>query len=178
MLFAYLLIPSEITLAHRFPVAFGWTKSGDWATNTPIRMYPFTRADADHVFKSIPVMTIGAVSMVVVMCIFYLGILKFSKTLLQYARKFAETDEWTNVASVLASFNNSGQHFLDRTGEAHYLLSIALKKVGKPEMSRKAKDFVLNRRASSEWAEKLRDVSYSITAHGPNPAKKKSRSRR
>lgn len=174
-------IPFEIYLSHMFPKAFGWTQSGSWATATPLERFPFTRSDTDHVFSSMPVRMMNGFGALVVLWLFYLLIFQFSKKLIEFGRRFAETGEWENVANVLSSFNNFGNHFLDRTGEGHYLLSVALKKIGKPELSRIAKDYVLKKRPDSEWAEKLRSSNQPVSVRGSSPSgktRKKSRIRR
>lgn len=172
------LIPTEVALARHFPAAFGWSATGANATTTALAQYPLTKGDTTRVFQSLPVRAIGGLSALLVLLVFALGISRTNKQLLEYARKFVEYDEWNNVVSVLLSFNQSGQQFLDRTGEAHYLLSMGFKKMGKPELSKQAKDFVLKRRSKSEWAQKLQENSQAITAHGPNPARRKMRKRR
>ena len=76
--------------------------------------------------------------------------------MLGYARSFMERKQWSDAATVLASFDQSGQHFLDSTGEAHYMLVQAYKMTGKPKSSEKAREFVLKNRPKSEWAAKFR----------------------
>ena len=173
MVIACFLSPTELHLAHRFPETFGWTSS----LVTPRAEFPRTATDASIVFKSVPVILIGMLGFVLAMGGFWLGIMKFSEILVEHARIFAQEGEWENVATVLSSFNNSGQHFLDRSGEAHYLLSVALRKTGKGDMSRIARDFVLKRRSKSEWADKLREASQAITPHGSSPANRRRKSR-
>jgi len=149
------LIPIQWKLSHLFPTAFGYQSMGQNATSTPRAFYPGTNADCTHVFSSMPSIAIDVLSAGLIMFLFWKGICKINNLLLGYARSFAERKQWADVGTVLESFNQNGQHLLDTTGEAHYLLSIALKRIGKPQAAQKARDFVLNRKGRTEWAQRL-----------------------
>jgi len=161
-----LLIPSQAKLAHRFPTAFGWTTTGPKATLTPASMYPLTNADMNHMFTSIPDVGLDVVSAAIIMFVFWAGISRINIALVGYGRGFYKKRQWDDVATVLSSFNQQGQHFLDRTGEAHYLLAEAYQHLGKPQTAQKARDYVVKFRPKSEWAERLRQH----TSYKPSPA--------
>ncbi|HEY3330847.1 MAG TPA: hypothetical protein VGK19_12540 [Capsulimonadaceae bacterium] len=149
------LIPSQMTLAHKFPALFGWTQTGPKATTTPFNMYPASQTDLTHVYTSLPNIAMDILSAGVIMFVFWTGISRINAALIGYARDFASRRQWNDVVSVLTSFNQQGQHFLDRTGEAHYLIAQALSHTGKPQGAQKARDYVVKYRPKSEWAEKI-----------------------
>ncbi|MDR3711151.1 MAG: hypothetical protein P4L33_22840 [Capsulimonadaceae bacterium] len=166
--FPIALIPLQTTMAHLLPVAFGWSHS---ASATPMALYPqHTGSDLNRVFTSPASVVLDALSAAVVMTAFWFGIGTINRSLIQYAREFAERADWASVANVLESFNQSGQHFLDGTGEAHYWLSKALARIGKPEKAAKAREFVLQRKSASEWAAKLQ--ADGIANEPPSPSKR------
>ena len=165
--FTFAMIPLQSGLAHRFPAEFGWSPS----CPTPKALYPSlagAAVDFNRVFTSPPCIVIDLLSAAIIMAIFTRGIHSLNRQLIAYANHFAGRGDWASAATVLESFNQSGQHFLDSTGEAHYLLSKALVKIGKPQGAAKARDFVLKRRASSEWAAQLRSEESSQSAPLPS----------
>ena len=149
------LIPIQWKLSRVFPMAFGYQATGPHATSTPKAYYPGTNADCTHVFSSLSSVAIDVLSAGLIMFLFWKGISKINNLLLEYARSFAERRQWADVGTVLESYNQNGQHLLDTTGEAHYLLSIALKRIGKPQAAQNARDFVLKRKGRTEWAQRL-----------------------
>lgn len=162
------LIPSQAKLGHYFPRAFGFATAGSRATDTPAAFYPATGADYTHVFSSPPSIAIDVLSAAIIMLVFWAGISRINRTLIEYARVFAERQQWSDVASVLESFNQSGQHLLDSTGEAHYLLAIALKRTGKPKGAETARNFLLKRKAHTAWAQKLLSDDHAQAAPLPS----------
>ena len=155
VLIPLILIPTQMKLAHMFPSAFGWTTTGPKATTTPANMYPGTSADLTHVYTSLPNVAIDIFSAALIMFVFWTGISRINKSLLGYGRMFVERKQWAEVTQVLSSFNQQGQHFLDRTGEVHYLLALAFQHLGKVQTAQKARDYVVKYRPKSEWAEKI-----------------------
>jgi tetratricopeptide (TPR) repeat protein len=95
-------------------------------------------------------------SILVVMTPFFLGTNKFFKTRLQYGRDYVEQKRWKEAVASLEAFNHIGQRFLDPSGEAHYLLSLALAKEGRQKDADKVKDYVLKSHPSSPWSERFR----------------------
>ena len=104
---------------------------------------------------SVPALIVDFISVAIIMGVFFYGSNRLAKSLTDYGRNFVKHGQWEDAEYVLNSFNNWGQHFLDVSGEAHYLLSIALQKRGKYETARKVREFVVKNRANSEWAEKI-----------------------
>jgi len=149
------LIPIQWKLSHAFPVLFGYTTVGPHATTTPMALFPGTTADCTRIFTSVPAAVMDFASAGLIMFLFWAGITKINAMMLGYARSFAERKQWSDVAGVLESFNQSGQHLLDTTGEAHYLLVVALQRIGKPKSAQMARDYLMKRKSHTEWAKKL-----------------------
>jgi hypothetical protein len=53
------------------------------------------------------------------------------------------------------SFAFPMMRFQDFSGEAHYYLSIACERLGKKVKAEKSRQFVIEKRSSGEWAQKL-----------------------
>ena len=98
---------------------------------------------------------IDFLSGILIMAIFFNGSNRLAASLLEYGRNFVNRGQWADAEDVLGQFNQWGLHFLDPTGEAHFLLATALGKRGKRESAGKARDFVLKYRTDSEWAQQL-----------------------
>lgn len=96
------------------------------------------------------------ISILVVMAPFFFGTNKFFATRLKFGREFVEKKEWREAVASLEAFNHVGQRFLDPTGEAHYLLAVALDHQGKAAEAERAREFVLRARPTSTWAEEVR----------------------
>jgi hypothetical protein len=97
----------------------------------------------------------------VIMVPFFLGINAMNNTRLKFARQHAEEQNWTAVYGAVETFSQLGQRWMDRDGEAHYLLSIAYERLGKKVEAEKARTFVTKYRPSGKWAAKLREVEAS-----------------
>jgi hypothetical protein len=159
MSFALVVIPivlivSQVALARRFPMMFGGM--------------PTPGDNGKRIFTSPASVILDVASAGLIMGIFWGGISSIHKSLLGFGRHFLAEKRYADAAEVLTSLNQQGQHFLDQTGEAHYLISIALDKTGKPETAKKARDFVLKNRAQSEYAEMIRKDSHVRTAGLPS----------
>jgi len=98
------------------------------------------------------------VSILIVMSPFFLGTNRFFAARLRFGREFVEKREWHKAVASLEAFNHIGQRFLDPTGEAHYLLSLALAKEGRTTDAEKVRAYVLKSHPSSKWAEKIRET--------------------
>jgi hypothetical protein len=101
---------------------------------------------------------LDTISILIVMVPFFLGTSKFFAARLQFGRDFIQKKQWKEAVASLEAFSHMGQRFLDRTGEAHYLLSVALDHQGKIAAAQKARDFVLKSRPTSAWAGELRKM--------------------
>jgi hypothetical protein len=104
---------------------------------------------------------LDTISVLVFMTPFFLGINIMNKARLKYARKYVQEENWKAVYYSVEFFTHLGQKWLDSTGEAHYLLAIALDHQGQREAARKARLFITKHRPSGEWAAKLRAVEAS-----------------
>jgi hypothetical protein len=162
------MIPIQVKLSHVFPKEFGYEAIGSRATTTPEAYFPGSNADYTRIFSSPPSIAIDILSAVLIMAVFWSGISKINKLLIGYARSFAERQQWIDVSSVLESFNQNGQHLLDTTGEAHYLLAISLERIDKPKAAQKARDYLLKRKGHTEWAQKLRSLEQARMAPLPS----------
>jgi hypothetical protein len=140
----------EPALAHKFPLFFG-AHSADLR----VRPYPSTQNDLGAVYTSWPSILIDILCGGLLLGSVALFIRRVSILLLGFGRQFVLKGQWEDASLALHSFNQSGQHFLDQTGEAHYLLAIAYQKLGKLKEAGRARDFVLVKRANSEWSAKL-----------------------
>jgi hypothetical protein len=162
------LIIAQPLMAHKFPHAFGYSTVGKHATTTPMGAYPSgSKNDETALFTSPGSIALDLISAGIIMAIFWRGIAKINDLMLSYARSFIERKQWADAETVLTSFDQSGQHFLDGTGEAHYMLVQAYRMNGKPKASAKAREFVLKHRAKSEYAAKFRAEDGSKSA-GPS----------
>lgn len=115
---------------------------------------------------------LDAISILIVMAPFFIGTNKFFATRLRFGREFVKTERWKEAAASLEAFSHMGQRFLDRTGEAHYLLSVALNHQGKLAQAQRARDFVLRSRPASPWAEELRKAELAKARASRPPAKR------
>lgn len=98
---------------------------------------------------------LDTISMLIVMTPFFLGTNKFFATRLRLGREFVANKQWKEAEASLEAFSHMGQRFLDRSGEAHYLLAVALDHLGKIAEAQKAREFVLKSRPTSSWAQRL-----------------------
>jgi len=106
-------------------------------------------------------------------------------TRLSIGRDLVAKREFRQAAVCLQPFESFGQRFLDRTGEAHYLLAQAYAGSNNKTKSEKCKAFVLKHRPGP-WAAKLggsaapagRAKSEPTVAAGPRPRPSKSKPKR
>lgn len=91
-------------------------------------------------------------SVLIMMTPFFLGVARVSAERLKFGRRYIQEQRYSETAAVLESFTQFGQRFLDRSGEAHYLLSQAYQKLGLSAKSKKARDFVIKHRPGTRWA--------------------------
>ncbi len=94
----------------------------------------------------------------VIMMPFFIGMRKMVDVRLKYARRYVAEEDWKAVFYSVEFFDHIGQKWMDSTGEAHYLLAVALERQGQRDAARKARLFVTKHRPSGEWAAKLREV--------------------
>ena len=101
----------------------------------------------------------------------FLGTNKVFAARLQFGREFVEAKKWKEAAASLEAFAHFGQRFLDPTGEAHYLLAVALSHLDKQEGAERARSFVLKCRPSSSWAAQIEKGQSSKARLGSAPKK-------
>jgi hypothetical protein len=106
-------------------------------------------------------------------------------TRLEIGRDLVAKREFRQAAVCLQPFESFGQRFLDRTGEAHYLLAQAYAGSNNKAKAEQCKAFVLKYRPGP-WAAKLggsagpggRSKSEATDATGPRPKPSKSKPKR
>lgn len=108
---------------------------------------------------------LDTISLLVVMVPFFMGANKMASIRLRWGRLLSGERRWKEAIAALEPFSSWGQKFLDGTGEAHYLLAVALARLNRPADADKARAFVLNHRGAGPWAEKLRQEE-AIRARG------------
>jgi len=104
---------------------------------------------------------------------------------LEIGRDLVGKREFRQAAVCLQPFESFGQRFLDRTGEAHYLLAQAYAGSNQKAKAEKCKTFVLKYRPGP-WAAKLggspavaaRAKAETTVAAGPRPRPSKSKPKR
>ncbi len=100
---------------------------------------------------------------------FFLAVERMKAIRMKFGRRYIQSGEWKQAAAALEPYTHFGQRFIDSSGEAHYLASIAQDRLGKRAQAQRNRDFVLNHRKSSEWAAKLREKLQS-KAPSPRPS--------
>lgn len=120
---------------------------------------------------------LDTVGLLVVMLPFFAGMNKLFAMRLQLGREFVQRKQWREAVAALDPFAGAGQRFLDKTGEAHYLLALAYQGTGDNIHAARARAFLARHRAG-KWAQRL---SSGATAMGqekrPVPPKHKLRRR-
>lgn len=117
-------------------------------------------------------------SILIVLIPFYVGIGKIFDARLKIGRDLVAKKEWKQAVAALDPFEMMGQRMLDRTGEAHYLLSLAYTGLKKTDKATKCREFVLKNR-KGEWAVKLggtpkpaaRSSAPAVEVKRPHPPK-------
>jgi len=107
---------------------------------------------------------LDSLSALILLLPLFIGTSHFFAVRLRFGREYVEKKQWKEAVAALEAFNHFGQRFLDRSGEAHYLLSVALGHMGRIDDSRKARDFVTHARRGTEWARKAKEDEESKAA--------------
>lgn len=94
------------------------------------------------------------VGLLIVMLPFFAGMNKLFAARLALGRDLVEQKRWGEAVAALDPFAGPTQRFLDKTGEAHYLLSLAFQGIGDSARAESARVFVRRHRAGP-WAERL-----------------------
>jgi hypothetical protein len=103
----------------------------------------------------------------------YIGQSKVSDMRIAYGRQYAGERRWREVVAALNPFSEWGQRTFDRTGEAHYLLSLGLDKLGRKEKAESMRQFVRKHRAGTQWAVKCGAPASSETSSA-TPGRRKA----
>jgi hypothetical protein len=98
---------------------------------------------------------IDVASVLIFMSPFYFSMAAISKERMAIGREYFDKHDWHRAVSAFEYFDTVGQRSQDRTGEAHYLLGLALAKTGKDVAAQRAWDFVRKHRSNSDWAKKV-----------------------
>ncbi|MGO8671792.1 MAG: hypothetical protein ACLQVD_10555 [Capsulimonadaceae bacterium] len=93
-------------------------------------------------------------SMFVVLVPFYWQAIRLFAARLEIGRDLVNKREWKQAIAALEPFNSFGQRWLDRSGEAHYLLSVAYTSLKNGKKAEQTRQFVLKHRPGP-WSEKL-----------------------
>ncbi len=97
--------------------------------------------------------SLNLISILIVLVPFYAGVYRLFTARLEIGRERIQARAWGEAVAALEPFDLATQRFLDRSGEAHYLLALAYAGLGDKVRAEKARAFV--RRRSGVWAEKL-----------------------
>jgi hypothetical protein len=84
--------------------------------------------------------------------IYQFGASKVANLRLDYGRTYFNEKRWKESVAALDQFAEWGQRSFDRTGEAHYMLSVGLDRLGRREKAEKMRKFVRDKRSGTEWA--------------------------
>lgn len=120
----------------------------------PITTILFSLANVPHtsLFRyHIPLDYLSALILIVPL---YAGVYQIFNERLTIARDLSLKREWKQVVAALEPFDTIGQKWLDRTGEAHYLLAQAHNALKNGKKAEACRQFVLKHRPG-EWATKL-----------------------
>jgi hypothetical protein len=104
----------------------------------------------------------------------YVVFSKVYKMRLEFGRKYVGDKMWKEADAALGSFDQFGQKFFDRTGEAHYLWAIALDGIGKRTQAEKAREFIRSHRPNSAFVAKLGPPAVSVTLSASQLRKRES----
>ncbi len=111
------------------------------------------------------------ISVMVLVTPFFVMIQKMTDARLRIGRSLVQERRWREAVAALDWSSAPTQRFLDRTGEAHYLMSIAYQGLGDKVKAEKMRAFVRKNR-SGPWAEKLAGVgptNPSVAQPKPSP---------
>lgn len=97
---------------------------------------------------------LDTVGLLVVMLPFFAGMNKLFAARLVMGREFVAQKRWQEAVAALDPFAGATQRFLDKSGEAHYLLSLAYQGQGDSGRAESARAFVRRHRAGL-WAQRL-----------------------
>jgi hypothetical protein len=97
---------------------------------------------------------ISLLTMLIFLIVFYAGNGQIYSTRLKIGRELVGRREWAQAVAALLPFDAFGQRMLDRSGEAHYLLSLAYAGLKKSDKADQCRQFVLKHR-KGEWSVKL-----------------------
>ncbi len=96
---------------------------------------------------------------------FLIGQNKQASARMEFARRYAAEQRWSEAAAALAQFDTFGQRSFDHAGEAHYLLAQAYDRLGKKAEAAKMRAWVLKHRAGTPWAQKIMPAAASQPQH-------------
>ncbi len=128
---------------------------------------------------------LNGASILLVLIPFYAGIYRLFTARLEIGRERVAARAWSEAVAALEPFAAPTQRFLDRSGEAHYLLAQAYAGLGDKAQAEKARAFV--RRRKGVWADKLNTgkggtgkgaAVYSATGQENKPRPPKGKPRR
>ena len=120
---------------------------------------------------------LDTLSILVVMLPFFVGIQRLFAARLRIGRERVEKRAWREAIGALDPFAGPTQRFLDSTGEAHYLLSLAYTGAGEKEKAEATRAF-LRKHRPGRWADKLISPGKPAAIPGaprPRPGKAKRR---
>jgi len=120
---------------------------------TAILAYPNAKGSALYSFRPI----IDLCGALLVAIPFYIGTSKLFAERLRIGRELAEKGEHRQAISALDPFAAPTQRFLDRTGEAHFLLAKAYAATGQKDRADRCREFVVNKRRGV-WADRLKNT--------------------
>ncbi len=96
---------------------------------------------------------LDTISVLVILLPFFVGINRLFEARLRLGREFVEKQAWREAVAALDPFAGPGQRFLDRTGEAHFLLAQAYDSLGDRARANSTRAF-LRRHRAGVWAER------------------------
>lgn len=96
---------------------------------------------------------LDTLSVLIILLPFFVGINRLFEARLRLGREFVQKGAWREAVAALDPFAGPGQRFLDRTGEAHFLLAQAYDGLGERARAEAARAF-LRRHRPGAWAEK------------------------
>lgn len=135
---------------------------------------------AHRVRDVIRILALDFLSILLVLIPFFAGINRLFAARLRLGRELTAQRRWREAVAALDPFAGQTQRFLDRTGEAHYWLSLAYAGVGDAPRAEVARAFVLRHRPGP-WADKIRNapppIRNSVQEKRPRPSNGKRRRR-
>ena len=116
---------------------------------------------------------------------FFVGTSKLYAERLRIGRQLAEKGEHRQAIAALDPFEAPTQRFLDRSGEAHYLLAKSYAATGQKDRADRCREFVIKKRRGV-WADRLNNVAVQAPVrisqvkgqdNRPRPTKSKAKRR-